>query len=271
MIRIIRQGHLTVCAALAVLALGSPSEIRAQTDYYNTDRNRPTRIEDAHSTELYAFEVKVAPLRIEQEESGGFSRWTFHPEMAYGIFPGAAIEVGVPIETLGDERAGVSSVELSAFYNLNVETLSLPALAVRADLDIPVDGDGGGPIPALTGIVSRTLPIGRLHLNGRYAFGDLDEESGEHAERWLAGAAVDHVLPLRALLLIGEVYAVGGEGAADPLWSAGAGVRYQLNPYLALDAGVGRSFAPERRWHLTLGSALHLGVRSLVRVPGGSR
>ena len=254
---------------LALMA-AAPPPLQAQTDYYNTDRSRPTRIEDAHATELYAFELKVAPLRIEQEEDGGFSRWSLLPEAAYGIFPRTSVEVGLPIAALGEGTTGISGIELSAFHNLNVETRTLPALAVRGDLELPVGSLGPDRVvPSLTGIMTRTYSAARLHINGRYTFGPTEEPTPDavHSEgRWLAGLAVDRVFPLRALLLIGELYAVEPMAAEEDLhWTAGAGIRYQINPFLAVDGGIGRTFTANPGWHLTIGSALHLGVRPLVR------
>ena len=257
-------------ALLLGLLAGGAGELQGQTDYYNTDRNRPTRIEDAHPTELYAFELKVAPLRIDQEEDGGFSRWSLLPEAAYGVLPRTSIEVGLPIAALSEDQRGISGLELSVLHNLNVETRSLPALAFRGDLELPVGPLGPSRVlPSLTAIATRTHRIARIHLNGRYTFGaeSEPEEDGVHSEgRWLAGVAADRVFPLRALLLIGEVYAVQPLDEAEELhWTAGAGIRYQVNPFLAVDGGIGRTFTGDPGWHLTIGSALHLGVRPLVR------
>ena len=68
-----------------------------------------------------------------------------------------------------------------------------------------------------------------------------------------------------ATLIIGDVYArqpLHPDEAVE--WNAGAGVRYQVNPYLALDAGVGRRLTGAPGWYFTFGSAYHVGVRSLM-------
>lgn len=252
-------------AALLLIVAAAPAA--AQTDYYNTDRSRPTRVEDAHATELYALEIKVAPLRIDQIDGEGLAEWSLLPEIAYGVLPRTAIEVGMPITALADGPVRVSGIEFSAFHNVNTETLTLPALALRADLEVPLGSEeSGGVVPSLTGIVTRTFRQGRVHLNGRYSLVDEGPEATEpHEGRWLAGVAVDHVLPLRAMLLIANVYAVQPVQQSDLRWTAGAGVRYQLNPYLAVDAGAGREFGSDGTWHLTVGSALHLGTARAVR------
>ena len=82
-------------AGVAALVLLAPS-LGAQTDYYNTDRGRPVQIEDALAVERYAFEVQVAPLRLERERGGRY-HWEVAPELAYGILPRTQLEVGFPL------------------------------------------------------------------------------------------------------------------------------------------------------------------------------
>jgi len=263
-----------VAGALALALIASPAV--AQTDYFNLDKNRPVRIEDAAATERYAFEVKVAPLRLERDP-GGIYEWGFDPEIAYGILPRTNIEIGFPFAfTDGPEgvgrRSGLTGIELSAFHNLNNETLRLPALALRGDVVLPVGRLSGERVqPAVTGIVTRSFRPARLHVNGQYTFGAEPAETGADsdphgASRWLAGLAVDRAFPLEAYLLVADVYAAQPLRSEDPVeWNAGAGIRYQVNPYLAVDAGVGRRLTGVPTWFLTLGSAYHFGLPWLIR------
>ncbi|MEX2583108.1 MAG: hypothetical protein WD766_07530 [Gemmatimonadota bacterium] len=274
---------MTIVRALGALPVGlmfasavgaMPSSLGAQTDYFNTDRNRPVRIEDAHATERYALEVKLAPVRLERGDGGVYS-WSIDPELAYGILPRTNLEVGLPLRFAeGDGAAsGLEGAEISLFHNLNTETRTLPALAVRGDLSLPVGALGPDRvIPAVAGIVTRSFGFGRVHVNARYAFADRpesepgDEPSAGHEDsRWLAGLAVDRPFPLNSVLLIAEVYADQPlPDGADLAWNAGGGFRYQVNPYLAVDAGLGRRLTGHPSWFITVGSALHLGVRRLI-------
>lgn len=251
----------------------------AQTDYYNLDRNRPARIEDAYATERYAFELKVAPLRLERE-SGGVYHWGIDPEIAYGVLPRTHIELGFPVAIIdagGDgQRTGLAGIELSALHNLNVETRTLPALGIRGGVVLPVGSLAPDrAYPAVTGIATRTFTWARFHVNAQYTFGtepDADDPAGEagahEVPRWLAGVAVDRTFPLRALLVIGDVYAQQPLHEDDPVeWNAGVGFRYQVNPYLAVDAGVGRRLTGGNAWYVTFGSAFAFGLRPFVRVP----
>jgi hypothetical protein len=266
-------------AAALLLLIAAPAT--AQKDYFNLDKNRPVRIEDAYATERYALEVKVAPLRLDRER-GGVYHWGFDPEIAYGILPRTSIEVGFPLAVIdgggdAERRSGLAGIEFSAFHNLNIETRTLPALGVRGDVVLPVGSLSADRVyPSLTGIATRSYRWARFHVNAQYTFGAAPGEPAaggaepleavpHAASRWLGGIAVDRVFPLNAYLLIADLYAQQPLHADDPVeWNAGAGIRYQVNPLLAVDAGAGRRFTGDPAWYLTVGSAYHLGVRALM-------
>jgi len=288
-----RSLRRALVASVLLASVGTPAaRAVAQTDYYNTDRGRPVQIEDAYATERHAFELKLAPARVEW--MAGEATWDIEPEIAYGLLPRTHVEIGVPIafttSDLGARRSGMAGLELSLMHNLNVETRTLPALGLRADLLAPV-----GPLaPArtyatFTGMLTRTFRPMRIHLNGQITAGAepkvgtsrplLDfvrtEDPTANAEglsRWLAGVAVDKTFPLRSVLLTAEFL------ARQPLVRAtddmelvtGAGMRMQVSPTLALDVGVGRRVdSSDGPWYATFGTAYSFGLRALM--PGDGR
>lgn len=261
---------------VALALVGWPAAGSAQTDYYNTDARRPVRIEDAYPVERYAFELQVAPLRLERSDRGSY-HWEFEPELAYGILPRTHLEVGVPLRFAdgagGDAEFGFGGIAISALHNLNVETTGLPAFALAADVIVPVGSFAPDALyPSLKAIATRTYHFARFHLNGQYTFGstpDPFEQTGE-ASRWMAGVAVDRAFPLNAALLIADVYVEQPlHDGTDPEWTIEAGTRYQLDPYFALDAGIGRRISgSERGWFVTFGLARAFAIRSLIPVPG---
>lgn len=277
--RRVRMG-LGLASLASSLLLSTIPPLAAQTDYYNTDTNRPVRIEDAYSTERYAFELKVAPLRVERE-SGGVYHWGIDPEIAYGILPRTHVEVGFPFSVIdaGDagRRSGLAGIELSALHTLNVETGTLPAFGIRGDLVLPIGGLASDRAhPAITGIVTRTFRWARFHVNGQYTFGGADgsddgadplDVAGGEVSRWLAGLAVDRVFPLSSLLAIADVYVSEPLNGGPVEWNTGIGVRYQVNPYLAVDVGVGRRLTGNPSWHFTFGSAYAFALRPLIPIP----
>ena len=274
--RRLRARALTLAGMLCLLAVPAAG----QTDYYNTDARRPVTVEDAYPVERYAFEAQVAPLRLERV-SGGFYHWEIEPELAYGILPGTHVEVGLPLlfadgpgGAAGAERFGLGGVDLSLFHNLNVETRTLPAFAVAAEALLPVGSHAPDRIfPSLKGIATRTFASARFHLNGAYSFGgspDADEQVGE-ASRWMAGLAVDRTFPLRSALVIADLFVEQPLHEHEELrWTAEVGTRYQLNPFFALDAGIGRRLTgDEQGWFVTFGAARVFAIRSLM--PGAAR
>ena len=263
-----------VLGLLVVVGTAPVSGLTAQTDYYNTDAGRPVRVEDAYPVERYAFEAQIAPLRLERADGGEY-HWEIEPELAYGIFPRTHLEVGLPLRFSdaggAGEEFGIGGIDVALFHNLNVETRTLPAFAIAAEALLPVGAFAPERIyPSMKGIATRTFKLARVHLNGQYAFGadpESDDRIGE-LSRWMAGVAVDKTFPLQAMLLIGDVYVERPLLEGDDLqWTVEAGTRYQLNPFFALDAGVGRRVTGgDQGWFLTFGAARVFAVRSLIPV-----
>lgn len=252
----------------------------AQTDFYNTDRGRPIQIEDAYVTERHAFELRLAPVRLERS-NGGIYNWGLEPEIAYGVLPRTQIELGLPLAYVeaGQQRnAGLAGLDLSVTHNLNVETETLPALGVRADLLAPVGSLAAShAFASFTGIATRTTHWARFHVNGQYTAGASSSGSATNASRvggpgaleisrWLVGAAVDKTYPLSALLVTAEFYGSKPiESGAGVEYTTGAGLRFQQSPTLALDAGIGRRLNGDSpAWFLTFGTAYAFGLRSLI-------
>ena len=257
-----------------VVGLIVPSVVSAQTDYYNTDAGRPVRIEDAYATERYAFELQLAPLRLERSPRGIYT-WGVEPEIAYGILPRTHIEIGFPYAFIdansGGRTSGLTGLDVSLLHNLNIETATFPAFAVVGEILAPV----GGLAPdraygSVKGIVTRTYRWARFHVNGQYTFGSsppATSASGtSELSRWLTGVAIDRTFPLRTLLVTGEVYASQPIHADDAVeWNAGIGLRYQLDPFFAVDVGAGRRLTgDDQAWYVTFGLARAFAIRSLM-------
>ena len=85
--------------------------------------------------------------------------------------------------------------------------------------------------------------------------------------RWVGGVAVDHVFPLRSLLVAADLFAEhDASRLAVTEWTAETGVRVQLGPRTSGDLGVGRHFTgDDRSWFVTGAVAVELGVRALMR------
>lgn len=266
------------CAVAVVLIFGAAEPARAQTDYYNTDSGRPLTIEDAAPTERYAFELQLAPIRLERTR-GGIYQWEVEPGLAYGILPRTQIEIALPLlyrDAGGtSSTSGLAGISLSALHNLNAET-SIPALAFSGEVLLPAGGLGADEaIFSAKAIATRTFRWARFHVNGEYSFAaddDIDsgaaadETEGGETPRWLAGIAVDKPLPLRSMLIGAEIFARKTRSSdGDPEWNAAFGVRRQLSPAFNVDAGIGKQLSgDERSWFATLGLAHAFTIRSFL-------
>ena len=263
-------------ASAAVTIVATPAA--AQTDYYNTDAGRPLTVEDAAAVERYAFEIQLAPLRLDRAARGVY-RWTVEPEVAYGIAPRTQVEIGLPLTYVDASRrsSGLAGIELSMLHSLNNET-RLPALAVAGEVLLPVGGLAPDePVFSAKGILTRTLRWARFHLNGQYTFGGDDDlglttipEEGSTPEvhessRWLAGIAMDRTFPLASTLIGIELVAQKSQSYdADVEWSTALGIRRQLSPAFNVDAGIGKQLSGERGWFFTFGVAKAFAIRSLM-------
>jgi hypothetical protein len=277
---------MSASVAAAAVVGAAASRAGAQTDYYNTDRGRPVQVEDAYAAERHAFELKLAPARLEWAAGEGNASWEIEPEIAYGLLPRTHVEIGVPVAftttASGARRNGVAGLELSLMHNLNAETRTVPALGLRADVLAPV-----GPLApertytTFTGMLTRTFRPLRVPVTAQVTAGAAprlptsvpsltSEESSSGAERlsrWLAGVAVDKTFPLHSVLLTAELLArqplVRAE--KDTELVAGAGLRLQASPTIALDLGLGRRIDASRGpWYATFGTAYSFGLRALM-------
>lgn len=258
---------------VAVLAVAA-GELHAQTDFYNTSTRRPIRIEDAVPIEYGGVELNVAPVRVDFLK-GDTRYWTLQPEATIGILPRTHVQVTMPIGYVDHPTTsarGVAGVGLSLLHAFNMET-SVPALAIAADVSLPVGPLGGeSTYGTLKGIVTRTFPWARLHANAEFTAGPSmnradpgtsELNDGRDVSRWLAGVAIDKTFAFHSLLITAESFAERPiRDDSDIAWSAGTGLRYQLSPRWAMDAGIGRRFSgDDRSWYMTFGTAYALGIR----------
>lgn len=263
-------------AGCAVAVFFAAARVGAQSPYANISESRPLGSEDALSIDRYALEAYLSPVSLER--SNGVSGWSVNPGVAYGLVPRTQIEVAMPFgkrDVSGANSSGLLGIDLSALYAFNRESGSLPALAVRAGVLIPVGGIGPrNGHQSLKGIVTRTFGWGRLHFNHEYTFGaepdDRSADSGGMAatdiSRWITSLAVDKTLPLSGLLLGAEVFARRDIAGSDsPYWNAAVGARYELSPAAALDLGFVTTLnADSRTWAFRLGITRSFAVRTLA-------
>lgn len=261
-----RMAAMTVPALLLGVASAA-----GQTDYRNLDDGRPVHTEDAYPVERYAFElITVAAL---EHAADGLETTTFTPELEYGVVMNGQIGLAVPLAlvrplgTSGLGTLGLAGLRLHALYNFNTESPALPALALRADVALPV-GALAGDVARVTvkAIATRSWGLTRAHANATWSFGS---ESGlaqaDAAPRWSASLAMDRTLFRSSLLLVAEGLIGEAVHGAPTLATLAAGARWQWSPTVVLDLGLARrltSTGPSVA--ITVGVSRAFAVRGLV-------
>jgi hypothetical protein len=211
-------------------------------DHDNLDAGRPLAIEDAYAVAKGEIGVESG-FRIDDRRGAG-ARYGFAPRIVYGIAYNTQLEVGGRLDVasgdLGSDRSGDGAVGL--LYNLNTETLDLPAMALKVELEA-----GGGARPrgldaSAAAIATRTFGRWRTHLNAGYT---ISGSSAAGARRGRYGGAVGANYPLGYPLRFRETFVVDAfthqsEASGAPNTTGlEVGIRHQLSPRIVLDVGVG--------------------------------
>lgn len=245
-----RSTTRTVFRAFGLIVLlnvaGGARTSQAQIDYRNLDDDRPVLTEDAYPVERYAFELQL-PYAYERRSTGTQLHASVL-ELTYGLFANGQVGLHAPIAVQNEpsETAqwGLAGLRPFALYNFNTERASLPALALRADVSLPIGALAGDNVQlTVKGIATRSWGATRMHVNASRSLGSRPGRlpAVEAANRWVYSAAVDRTLLRKSMLLLGEIAAVRAIDDADPVeWTVAVGTRYQFSPTLVVDAGLRR-------------------------------
>lgn len=258
---------LVLAAATALIA---PSAA-AQEDFRNADLDRPLRTEDAYPVKLGEWEVEVGG-RGRLVEGGAGSGATAVAELKTGLFLNT--QVGLEVEGAAEKGAsgsesGLEGLGAHLLYNVNRETWSWPAFAVRADAETPGVGDSGREDwgVALKGIATRSYGRLRLHANGGYHV-STPEDGGD---AWTAGLAFDYPVGLFSRLVMGDLFLeVPVDTGRTRVWLE-IGSRWQLTNLSVLDLGLATRLDEWERGRANLelvaGLSRVFGIPGLVSVP----
>lgn len=238
-------------ALLGASLLSWPGTLTAQpANFHNTERGRPFRVEDASPIPRYALDITLLP----SWQSVGSGQWAIEPGLTYGLLSRTQIDVRVPI-FVADETDWSGAI-LGAQHTLNVESRVLPILAIDGSILIPA-GFVENAHPAVAALATKTFRWGRLSANSEASFGEepIGSPGASRLSRWETGAVIDRSFSRAGWLAGLELLASQPMESSLPVrWRAGAGLRYQLDAALVLDAGVARDLTGSARsWRLTAG------------------
>ncbi|MCX5723982.1 MAG: hypothetical protein NTX84_05590 [Nitrospirae bacterium] len=216
-------------------------------DHDNLDPNRPIGMEDAYAIPKGEIGMEGGVRFNDRRE--GRTRVTFQPQIIYGAFDNAQIEIQGDLFTEPNSLVGASKsgdLHLGLLYNFNTETLVLPALAIRVEADLPTGVNSRGVDTQVTGILTRSFGRLRAHLNAGYTVLGLPKGQ-ERPGAYRAVAAVSYPLGYPDSFcdtLIASVYTRESDLRGQRNHTGvEVGIRHQLTSRLVVDAGLGTEFA----------------------------
>jgi hypothetical protein len=233
-------------------------------DHKNLEAGRPTRLDDAYVIPAGELALELGAGVVMPRR--GPDRGAFPLELAYGAWPNLQLGLGTTLSTdprTLDELSKSGDVRLSALYNLNQETLDLPAFGIKLGVELPTGIASHGTELELTGIVTRS--VGRLsfHLNASYqalTAARNDERDGRYALALGASYPLGAPHATRTTLVADVFTEQAARHGEDNVVGVELGLRYQLTSRWTWDAGVGTAVAgPADRTRFSFTTGISLG------------
>ena len=262
-------------SALFVLPLAIASGAGA-ADHSNLEAGYPLAVEDAYPVGRNELEAQVyTRYRELRDDPEGDALVEVVSRLEWGALANGQVALELPYNLGSGEESDRGAVGLELLYNLNTETLRLPALSIAAGLKAPYGaGVDGGP-EASVGLLA-TMSIGtprpgggtpyayvprRIHLNATY-IRNVDPAPGERDDRFAIGLGYSQPVT-NDVVLVADLHREleRAEGTATNLVEIGA--RYVATPQTILSAGIGRAFGDDR----TEDTRLTLGVQHALSYP----
>ena len=216
-------------------------------DHDNLDEGRPLRVEDAYPIAEGGMAIETGAGLSAQRKSR--THGLLPIEVLYGLAPNLQVSLGTtlftdPRQIEGQTKSG--DLQLSGLYNFNQETLSLPALGLRATVNMPTGTASSGVDARVKGLVTKSFERLSIHFNPAYEVlsGTQPFERNGRYEMAL-GASYPLGAPKHTLTtIVGDVFTEQAPRRGDPqIAGVEMGVRQQWTPWTVLDAGIGTEFA----------------------------
>ena len=216
-------------------------------DHDNLDKNRPLRLEDAYPIAKGEIALEGGSRFVDGYQ--GKTRFVFQPQILFGAFYNTQIEIGgdlftEPTTLESAEKSG--DLRVGALYNFNTETINLPALAAKVEVEFPTGLRSRGVDATVGGILTRSFGRWRTHLNAEYTVvGSARGTERNGLYRLAAGVSYPLGYPMRFReTLIADVFTRQSElsGGRNPT-GVEVGLRHQFSSRVVLDGGIGTEFA----------------------------
>ena len=250
--------------SLVLAALLFAPAIALAIDHGNLDEGRPLRLEDAYavSTGEIALEAGAGFALLRRGPDRGF----FPIEVLYGALPNLQLSVGTTLSTDPheiDDPVKSGDLRLAALYNINQETLVIPAFGVKLEVNLPTGVDARGMALKLKGLVTKSIERLSLHFNAAYqGFTDARREDRDGRYELVLGASYPLGAPryTRATIIADVFTEQSSQRGESNTVGTELGFRYQLTRTIVWDAGVGTEFAgPADRAKFLFSTGLSFG------------
>lgn len=242
--------NLLTSAALMSAVLLVPQRVGfAGGGQANIEQGLPLQFEDTVPQEFLGREFQLVS-RYERTDEGE-DRWLLEPRLEFGIWHNTQLTIATPfLFGDADEGDGLGPIELDLLYNLNQETLDLPAFAfkVGADFTGAAEAGGGDGVDPFVGLlVDRTVGdtslYQKVHFNFLYQFNgsQLDDERDGRYE-----VALGYSRRLGAsTMFVADLVRMQDMMENEEVNLAEFGFRYATTPQSVLSAGVGFGIGDE--------------------------
>jgi hypothetical protein len=244
---------LVLAAFTALVALTRPA---LAIEHGNLDEGRPTRFEDPYAIPRGEWSVELgAGFR---DARHGDDRAAMPIDILYGAASNMQIGVGTVLFThphsLGGEAVGSGDVRVSALFNFSQESLGLPALGVKWEMELPTGVDSHGLDARLKGLVTKSISRLSFHLNGSELFLG-DPSLGGRGSRYEVDYGLSYPFGApkhtRTLLLVGGFVEEAAARGFNNRRGVEVGLRRQQSLRTVVDAGFRiESGGGEERAHI---------------------
>jgi hypothetical protein len=233
-------------------------------DHDNLDRSRPLQIEDAYP--IAKGEIGIEGGGLYRDSKHEASEWTPRLQILYGLLYNTQIEIGGSF-VKDHHPIGPSerfwNLSVGGLYNFNTETMTLPAMAVKLELEFPTGDDLGKMDATLAGLLTHTWGRWRTHLNVEYTLmgsAQTGERNGVYRVTGGLSYPLGYPMRFRETFIVDVFTHPSERSGEDPIAGIEMGLRHQLSQRVVLDGGIGTEFmGPSNRSRILGTVGLSLG------------
>ncbi len=230
-------------------------------DHLNLEHGIPLEVEDAYVTSYKNREVHG--FLTYDRTPDGKDDFQLVPRLEYGLIQNGQIEVAVPTGFGDSSEEKNGNIDLGVLYNLNQETLTLPAITLGASTLFPTGKGIDGTDVTAKLVLTKTLPVSiafhRIHINAYWTAND-ERQMGERDGRFTGILGYQLRVSTDTMFVADYFYEQEAQKDSE-VQLVEVGTRYQFNPLTVVAIGLGAGVtddSPDFRATLGVQRALNL-------------